>query len=364
MLIRLLLTSKLLMLNIPPIDLNNEKGSIMERKLASVVKVLDIKPIPGADAIEVATVKGWNVVVKKNEYKVGDLAIYYEIDSYLPIKPEFEFLRKSSYKKMADGTEGFRLKTVKLRGQISSGLLTPLTFEAVEGEDVTERLGVIKYEPPIPAQLAGLVKGLFPTWIPKTDEVRIQNYEKDVGIDIRGEKAYVTEKLEGSSATFYYRNGEFGVCSRNLELKESDDNALWKFAKQTNLVEKMAELVKLTKKNIALQGELLSPGVQGNLYRFKDINVYFFNAYDIDNHRRMHFDELQCVLSKLGLKIVPILELNYNLPTDNLVETMLKYAEGKSKLNTDVEREGIVVRGLNKEFSFKAISNKYLLSEK
>lgn len=144
----------------------------MERKLASVVKVLDIKPIPGADAIEVATVKGWNVVVKKNEYKVGDLAIYYEIDSYLPIKPEFEFLRKSSYKKMADGTEGFRLKTVKLRGQISQGLLTPLTFDAVEGEDVTERLGVTKYEPPIPAQLAGLVKGLFPSFIPKTQEER------------------------------------------------------------------------------------------------------------------------------------------------------------------------------------------------
>lgn len=335
----------------------------MERKLASVVKVLDIKPILGADAIEVATVKGWNVVVKKNEYKVGDLAIYYEIDSYLPIKPEFEFLRKSSYKKMADGTEGFRLKTVRLRGQISQGLLTPLTFDATEGEDVTDRLGVIKYEPPIPAQLAGLAKGLFPSWIPKTDEVRIQNYEKDVGIDIRGEKAYVTEKLEGSSATFYYRNGEFGVCSRNLELKESSDNALWKFARQSNLEEKLADLTRFSvkNKNIALQGEIVGPGIQDNIYKLKEPTVYFFTGYYIDEARRLWFDELEWVCNKIDQKMVPIVAYPFELPKENLVENMLAIADGKSLVNYETDREGIVVRGLQKDFSFKAISNVYLL---
>jgi RNA ligase (TIGR02306 family) len=292
---------------------------------------------------------------------VGDLAVYYEIDSFLPIRPQFEFLRKSSFKRMGS-TEGFRLKTIRLRGQISQGLLTPIP-EGInnpkEGDDLTEVLDIVKYEPPIPAQLAGKIKGKFPSFIPKTDEIRIQNFESEVGFNPVGERAYVTEKLDGTSFTCYFNNGVFGVCGRNWELSETDDNSLWRIAKMLDLKEKMSK----HGKNIALQGELLSPGVQGNLYNFKYINVYFFTAYDIDNRRRMSFDELEWVLFKLDLNMVPVLEFNYNLPIENLVEYMLKYAEGKSVLNPDVEREGIVVRGLNKEFSFKAISNKFLLSE-
>jgi RNA ligase (TIGR02306 family) len=98
----------------------------MERKLASIQKVAEIRPIEGADAIEVARINNWNVVVKKGEYKAGDLCIYCEIDSFLPVREEFEFLRKSSFKKMGD-QEGFRLKTIRLRGQLSQGLLLPLT---------------------------------------------------------------------------------------------------------------------------------------------------------------------------------------------------------------------------------------------
>jgi RNA ligase (TIGR02306 family) len=224
---------------------------------------------------------------------------------------------------------------------------------------LTEALDIVKYEPPIPAQLAGKIKGTFPNFIPKTDEIRIQNFESEVGFSPAGEKVYICEKLDGSSATFYYNKGEFGVCSRNWELTETIDNSFWHAAKILSLNEKFIKLGK----NIALQGELLSPGVQGNLYNFKDVNVYFFTAYDIDNRRRMSFDELEWVLFKLDLNMVPVLEFNYNLPIENLVEYMLKYAEGKSVLNPNVEREGIVVRGLNKEFSFKAISNKFLLSE-
>ena len=158
----------------------------MERKLASVRKISDLSPIEGADKIEVATIDGWKVVVAKDVgHKVGDLVIYCEIDSFLPIKPEFEFLRKSSYKKMVDGREGFRLKTIKLRGQVSQGLILPLSlieytnvnFEI--GMDVTLMLGINKYDPPIPAELAGKVKGLFPSFIPKTDEERVQNLSKE-----------------------------------------------------------------------------------------------------------------------------------------------------------------------------------------
>ena len=147
----------------------------MERKLASIKKINNIQPIEGADMIELAVVDGWKVVVAKNVgHKIGDMVIYCEIDSFLPIKEEFEFLRKSSYRKLVDGTEGFRLKTIKLRGQISQGLILPISvveytnvgFEV--GMDVTNLLGVTKYEPPIPAELSGKVKGLFPSFLRKT----------------------------------------------------------------------------------------------------------------------------------------------------------------------------------------------------
>jgi RNA ligase (TIGR02306 family) len=335
-----------------------------ERKLASVVKIVDIQPIPGADAIVVATVKGWKVVVKVNEYKVGDLAVYYEIDSFLPIRPQFEFLRKSSFKRMGS-SEGFRLKTIRLRGQISQGLLTPIPegiSNPKEGDDLTETLGIVKYEPPIPAQLAGKIKGTFPSFIPKTEEIRIQNFESEVGFSPVGERAYVTEKLDGTSFTCYFKDGVFGVCGRNWELSETDDNSLWRMAKMLELKDKMTKFGK----NIALQGELIGAGINGNLYGLSDHKLYFFTGYDIDKGRRMFFDELEWVLFGLQLQMVPVLEkYGFVIPNEtNIVEYMLKYAEGKSVLNMEVDREGVVVRGLEREFSFKAISNTYLLGSK
>jgi RNA ligase (TIGR02306 family) len=335
-----------------------------DRKLASVVKIADIQPIVGADAIMVASVKGWKVVVKKDEYKVGDLAVYYEIDSFLPIRPQFEFLRKSSFKRMGS-SEGFRLKTIRLRGQISQGLLTPIPegiSNPKEGDDLTEALDIVKYEPPIPAQLAGKIKGTFPSFIPKTDEIRIQNFESEVGFSPVGERAYVTEKLDGTSFTCYFNNGVFGVCGRNWELSETDDNSLWRMAKMLELKEKMTKLGK----NIALQGELIGAGINGNLYGMSDHKLYFFTGYDIDKGRRMFFDELEWVLFGLQLQMVPVLEkYGFVIPNENnIVDYMLKYAEGKSVLNMEVDREGVVVRGLEREFSFKAISNTYLLGSK
>jgi len=144
------------------------------RKLATIRKIDDLQPIEGADRIELAIVDGWKVVVTKG-LNIGDKIAYCEIDSFLPIKPEFEFLRKSSYKKLIDGTEGFRLRTVKLKGQISQGLCIPLNelpqlANNQIGDDVSEILGITKYDPPIPASLSGLAKGNFPTFLKKTDE--------------------------------------------------------------------------------------------------------------------------------------------------------------------------------------------------
>jgi len=335
-----------------------------DRKLASVVKIVDIQPIVGADAIMVAKVKGWNVVVKKGEFNVGDLAVYYEIDSFLPIRPQFEFLRKSSFKRMGTA-EGYRLRTIKLRNVLSQGLLTPIPdgiLDPKEGDDLTEALDIVKYEPPIPAQLAGKIKGTFPSFIPKTDEIRIQNFESEVGFSPVGERAYVTEKLDGTSFTCYFNNGVFGVCGRNWELSETDDNSLWRMAKVLELKDKMTK----HGKNIALQGELIGAGINGNLYGMSDHKLFFFTGYDIDKGRRMFFDELEWVLFGLQLQMVPVLEkYGFVIPNEsNIVDYMLKYAEGKSILNMEVDREGVVVRGLEKEFSFKAISNTYLLGSK
>lgn len=341
----------------------------MERKLASIRKITDIRPIEGADAIETAMVGGWSVVTKKGEYKPGDLCVYCEIDSFLPIREEFEFLRKSSYKKMGD-QEGFRLKTIRLRGQLSQGLILPINTLPItqfatasnlsEGMDVTDMLGITKYEPPIPAELAGKVKGQFPSFLRKTDEERVQNLEKEYQEYRYGSQHqfYVTEKLDGSSATYYLKDDEFGVCSRNLELLETEGNTFWKVAREMDLEGKMKSL----NKNICFQGELIGEGIQGNPYKIKGQKVMFFNMFDIDLQERMSMPVFVDTMELLGFDYVPFLELPFLFP--NNVEGMLEYAEGKSKLNSKTEREGVVVRSFDNTISFKAISNKFLLNEK
>ncbi len=337
------------------------------RKLASIKIIDDIQPIEGADMIELAVVGGWKVVVAKDVgHKVGDHVIYCEIDSFLPIKPEFEFLRKSSYKKMGD-QEGFRLRTRKLRNQISQGLMLPLDVllstgvssdDVYEGLDVTEMLGIQKYEPPIPAQLAGKAKGNFPGFIQKTDEERVQTLTRDYeGWKLQSaHQFYAAEKLDGSSATFYLRDGQFGVCSRNLELVEVEDNTFWKVAREMKIEEKLRELGR----NIAIQGELIGEGVQGNPYKIKGHTVRFFNVFDIDTFQRLGLRDLTDIIVDIfGFQTVPIIEAPFTLP--ETVGDLLQIAEGKSVLNSQTEREGLVIRSLDNTISFKAISNKFLL---
>lgn len=334
----------------------------MERILASVVMIDDVAPIPGADLIEVATVKGWKLVIKKGEYQPGDAAIYCEIDSFLPVIPALEFLRKSSYRKMGE-TEGFRLKTMKLRGQISQGLLLPVDMlnghVYTLGEDVTVRLGIIKYEAPVPAALAGIMKGGFPSFIPKTDEERIQNLS-DQYAAYRSSPCYVTEKLDGSSVTYYYRDGEFGVCSRNLELRESEENTLWKVARRLDIPGKLAALGK----NVAIQGEMIGEGIQGNPYDIRAQTVYFFNAYNIDAGEYLSMPAFLALMQELTLQPVPVLEEAFLLP--DTIDELLSFAEGAAILapaNKRVEREGLVIRSADRRVSFKVISNKFLLDE-
>jgi RNA ligase (TIGR02306 family) len=370
--------------------LETQKLNKMERKLATLRRIFDIQPIEGADAIELAIVDGWKVVVAKNVgHEIGDLVVYCEIDSFLPVEPEFEFLRKTSYRKMGD-QEGFRLKTIRLRGQISQGLILPLSVlekgeemkigisqqpwgdqlqlgpydDALvieEGTDVTDWLHIIKYEPPIPAELAGKIKGGFPSFLRKTDEERIQNLSKEyVEYKIYSEhQFYVTEKLDGSSATFYLKDGEFGVCSRNLDLLETEGNTFWKVAREMEIKEKLEAYGK----NISLQGELIGEGIQGNPYKIKGHTVKFFNVFDIDNQSYYGLPMfLATIQHAIGAETVPILETEFILP--HTIEDMIKYADSKSVLNQECDREGVVVRSYDRSISFKAISNKFLLNEK
>jgi RNA ligase (TIGR02306 family) len=339
----------------------------MERKLASVRMISEILPIEGADAIELAIVGGWKVVVAKNVgHKVNDMVIYCEVDSFLPIRDEFEFLRKSSYKKMGDA-EGFRLRTIKLRGQVSQGLIIPLNEllkygisadDVYEGLDVSGMLGIVKYEPPIPAELAGKVKGSFPSFIPKTDEERVQNLTKEYE-GWKDKTFYVTEKLDGSSATFYFNDGVFGVCSRNLELLETDGNSFWRVARELDLENRMREFGI----NISLQGELIGEGIQGNPYNIKGQTVRFFNVFDIDNQTYYGLPMFLATMQhSLKLETVPVLSMGFELP--DTIDELLSYADAKSELNPNFDREGVVIRSLDRTISFKVISNKFLLNEK
>jgi len=339
----------------------------MERKLATIRQIDNIQPIEGADMIELATVGGWKVVVAKDvNHKVGDLVVYCEVDSFLPIEPEFEFLRKSSYKKMADGNEGFRLKTIKLRGQISQGLIVPLDVllkrgvssdDVYEGLDVTGMLNIIKYEPPVPAQLSGLVKGNSPSFLKKTDEERVQNLTKEYQ-NYTLEKFYVTEKLDGSSVTYYVKDGVFGVCSRNLDLLEDENNSMWKFAIESGLRDRLVGLGK----NLAVQGEIIGEGIQGNPYKRIGQTVRIFNGFDIDKYDYLSLSELIELVKVLEVRTVPILDLDFTLP--DTIDELLSYADSKSVLNEKFDREGVVIRSHDRKISFKAISNKFLLNEK
>jgi RNA ligase (TIGR02306 family) len=344
------------------------------RKLASIRTISDILPIAGADMIELAIVDGWNVVVAKEAgHQIGNKVVYCEIDSFLPVEPEFEFLRKTSFKKMNE-VEGFRLKTIKLRGQISQGLILSLP-DAINvikrrqfhidselisvGLDVTELLGIQKYEPPIPADLAGKVKGLFPSFLRKTDEERIQNLKTEYEEwKTSGKTFYVTEKLDGSSATFYIKDDVFGVCSRNLELLETEENTFWQVARELDLETKMRNFGG----DFSLQGELIGNGIQGNPYKITGQSVRFFNVFDIESSEYLSLHQFKFITNTLGLETVPVLNEDFTLPKE--VDELLSYAENKSVLNPQFDREGVVIRSTDRTVSFKCISNKFLLKEK
>lgn len=340
------------------------------RKLASIQKILEINSIKDADAIEVATVLGWKVVVKKNLHKVDELIVYIEVDSLLPEHPAFEFLRVSSWN---EKLKSYRLKSVKLRGQISQGLIVPISVfpeikEPIEGMNVTELLGIVKYEPPVPAEISGDAKSF--NWpISKTDEIRIQNLPKLLET-MQGKPYYFSSKLDGTSSSFILDlDGQFHVCGHNYSFKEKEGNTFWNLAKKYSIKEKLETYFQKTGTHLAFQGETCGPGIQKNKLGLLEHDVFFFNVVDIDNRKVLSFEELITLCKEFGFKTVPILEQGNSFPYTT-VEEMLSKSEGFYKNDgfenamSRQEREGIVVRTKDSAISFKVISNSFLLNKK
>jgi len=343
--------------------------TIEMRKLASIKTISEIKSIPNADKICAYRVDGWWVVDSVEKYKIGDNVVYCEIDSWIPttIAP---FLSKGAEPRVFNGVQGERLRTIKLRGQVSQGLLLPLNILTDSPDntwgnpmdycdsDVTDILGIQKYEQPVPANLAGIAKGNFPSFIPKTDQERVQNLVNDVAEwQSAGYVFEMTEKLDGSSMTVYYNNGEVGVCSRNLELKEDDSNTFWRVAKSEQLIDKLKKFGR----NIALQGELIGEGIQGNRYQIKGQQFHLYDIFDIDKFNYMKPFARRELSKLLDIRHIPVVNETQVLGTGN-VDDIILLAEDKSMLNKNTEREGVVYKiNGGENISFKAISNKFLL---
>ena len=335
------------------------------RKLATIQRIAEVKTIENADKIVAYRIGGWEVVDSKDKYKVGDIVVYCEPDSWVPheLAP---FLSKGKEPREFEGVKGERLRTAKLRGQLSQGLLLPTSvlnftenkFDDSEiGNDVSERLGIMKYEAPVPACLAGDACGMFPSAVPKTVQERIQNLSGKLN-ELSAHTYEVTEKLHGSSCTLWLDNeADFHVCSRNLDLKETESNSYWKAARKYGIEQKMKDLG-LT--GLAIQGELIGEGINGNQYK-TSLDYYVFDMYDTVFQRYLTSTERLVYCENLGLKHVPVLCNSFSIGMDGTVANLLAYAEGKSELNGS-EREGVVMRSLqDPSVSFKCVSNRWLI---
>ena len=347
------------------------------RKLASVQRVLEKKQIAGADLVEAYRVNGWWVVDKKDAYKVGDLVVYCEVDSWMPHHLAPFLTKDGKQPKEYLGIKGERLKTAKLRGQLSQGLLLPLDHEAnngdtilnmywdsvdadddsdytipEEGYDLTSLLGIVKWEDT--RYMANMdAQGSFPDFIPKTDQERVQNLDRTLE-KYFGQSFEVTVKRDGSSLTAFVNGEESGVCSRNVNLKETEYSAFWAAANSLCLIPKILS----TGRNLALQGELMSQKIQGNYEKVQGIEWNCFDIYDIDARKYLLPKERRELCKQLNIPHIKVVEEDFVLCHN--VDQLLEMAEGPG-VNPGVKREGLCFKHNKTDFSFKAISNSYLL---
>lgn len=333
-------------------------------KLASIELIHTVTKHPNADALDIVGVLGYKAIVKRDQYKVGDLIVFIQPDTVLPDAPWAAFYKSKSS----------RVKAVKLRGEWSMGIVESIenvfgdkaqTYPVIpsEGLEISTYIDVTKYEPPVPADLSA--KGLLPFGIPKTDEERYQNISVPYGAMVD-----VTLKIDGQSWTAYAKLKEdgsvsTGICGRTLEFKEGVTNNYTALDKKYGILEKLTEYVKSQGVSIAIRGESYGQGIQAfklNPHASKEKNLGIFSVYLIDEHRyakkgeRFYFEQ---AASDLGLPTVPFLEKNVILSP----ELIKKYDEDLTSIG-GAPFEGVVINVENSEIrSFKVI-NKYYDSNK
>lgn len=373
------------------------------RKLATIRYINEIIPIKGADRIEIARVDGWNCVVAKNQFKVYDKCVYFEIDSFLPNKQPFISLMPRAAPKMYEGAEGFRIKSFTMskklsQGKIFQGLAVPIEvfpdlMKCKLGDDVSENLGVIKYDVAVvdrgvDGSRGGQARGNWPSFLPKTDEERIQNlnylFDSDEAKEMEFEESL---KLDGSSMTVYKVENDFkpgfmdivkdflwikplpepvltGVCSRNVDLIEPDEpmkNNFWHAAYKYNILNDLPI-------GYAVQGELVAPDIQKNHEKVSSPEYHVYKVWDIKKQAYLNTEYARAfVREELPTALfVPVVEKKVKIFAEcSNVDEMLKRVEGVS-MNPETVSEGRVYKaaGVHSTLSFKCVSNKYLLKEK
>lgn len=316
-------------------------------KLVYVGKIINLEPIPNADFIVSATVvcgEGgkWKGIVKKEDFQIGSHCIVYLPDSLIPESEHMAFMKSSNW----------RVKMRRFKGAPSEVLIMPINFASPltnVGDDVTIQYGVTKYHKPVPPHLQGTAKGFFPDFIPKTDELNYQRYPELVD-NLVGKPWYMTEKADGSSTTAFRYKGEFGICSRNLELVRNPENGYWKVAEKYKVEENLMD-------NYAIQWETCGPGIQGNPMGLKEIDGFMFSAYKIDEKRYLSFIELRALSSLIGFPMVRLIEWGHCFIKNGLeLRGEGVYLNGK-------QREGVVIRSQENyghaPISFKVVNLNY-----
>ena len=336
-----------------------------ERRLATVEVVAAVTPIPDADAIESAQVRGWTVVVAKGDVAVGDKVVYFEIDSFLPFTDaRFEFLRPRGHKTV-DETVGHVLRTIRLRGVYSQGLVLPVaTFperpDAEPGTDVTTELGITKWEPPVPAELSGTVLGPYVREAAvKTDAERAQNLDDERWHVLATHPVgwIATEKVDGTSATYFQSPTGLRVSGRNWEYERSATNTLWRIADEFDLAGRLEP-------GMAVQGEVFGEGIQANPLKIRGQRLAVF-AVHRDGRPLPRTDwpqwatELAAPTYPLAFPGSPAEAITQVDGLESLI-TAGRQAEGVVWHTVD----GTTFRELDGRGQFKAINNRFLARQK
>ncbi|MDO8610986.1 MAG: RNA ligase family protein [bacterium] len=336
----------------------------MNEKLATIQRIHSITSHPNSEVtkIECAKVLEWPVIIKRGEFKENDLVVFIVIDSILPETEYFEFMRARK----------FRVWNARFKGQPSSGLVCPLSIlpkdrvdaEGIDlyvGSDMTSILNIIKYERPIDLQVNGDAIGGFPTnLISISDEDNLLSYPESLQ-ELIGKRIYITQKVDGSSTSFTYNNGEFKACSRRLEMKEGSGFP-WLIANKYNIKDKLQKLGL----NIAIQGETIGPKINGNRLELKDIELRVFRAKNLDTNQLFNLEELSKLCLTLDIPMVKMIaEFDFN-PEIHNIEYFRNLADSQLYDNGK-PAEGIVVAPiesfyssvLNKHWSIKLINQNY-----